>query len=121
MFFIAIFGITNGEKELNWYENRICGECGRMSRYYGYMTYSVFTLFFIPIFKFAKKYYVKSSCCGALFEVPQDKGRKMEKGEDVHFTDGELRKVYGGRRFCDGCGYPLEEGQLYCPHCGRKI
>ena len=121
MFFIAIFGINSGEKTLDWSENRICKSCGRMCRYYGYMTYSVFTIFFIPLFKFSKKYYVKASCCGAVFEVSPDKGRSMEKGEDVHFSDDELNMAFGGRRYCAGCGYPLEDGQLYCPHCGRKI
>ena len=63
MFFIG--GITQGTKELVYNAAAmICGRCGRYGRYQVFMTYMCLSFFFIPIFKWGRKYYVKTSCCG---------------------------------------------------------
>ena len=121
MFFIAIFGINDEMEKLNWHKNSVCKSCGRLSAYDGYMSYSVFNFFFIPIFKFNKKYFIKSACCGAMYEVSKEKGVKMEMGEYVDFTDDELRTSFSKPAVCRFCGYPLESDHIYCPRCGNKI
>ena len=62
MFFIM--GITDGQKELNYNCGvmNICKSCGAYSNYTVFMTYMCLSLFFIPVFKWGKKYYVKASC-----------------------------------------------------------
>ena len=60
MFFIG--GITQGTKELVYNAAAmICGRCGRYGRYQVFMTYMCLSFFFIPIFKWGRKYYVKTS------------------------------------------------------------
>ena len=59
MFFIG--GITQGTKELIYNAAAmICGRCGRYGRYQVFMTYMCLSFFFIPIFKWGRKYYVKT-------------------------------------------------------------
>ena len=56
MFFIG--GISNGEKKLDYIQSTVCPRCEAFGRMEVYMTYMCFSLFFIPIFKWNKKYYV---------------------------------------------------------------
>ena len=47
MFFV--FGISQGKKMLDYAKTVICAQCGGYGRYQVFMTYSYFSLFFIPI------------------------------------------------------------------------
>ena len=48
------------------------------------MEYTSLSLFFIPVFKWGKKYYVKTSCCGStIFNQPGTWEEKIERNEDV--------------------------------------
>jgi len=123
MFFFAIMGINKESKQLDFHKNAVCKFCGRYASYDGFMEYSIFSVFFIPVFKFSKKYYLKSSCCGAVFKVDCEKGRKMEYGQPVDFADNELNWIFGGNKsygICSGCGYILADDHIFCPRCGRK-
>ena len=46
MFFV--FGISQGKKMLDYAKTVICAQCGGYGRYQVFMTYSYFSLFFIP-------------------------------------------------------------------------
>ena len=59
MFFIC--GINQEQKDLGSFGPYICGACGSYGRYQIYITYMCLSLFFIPIFKWSKKYYVPVS------------------------------------------------------------
>ncbi len=123
MFFFAIMGINEEVKQLSFHKNTICKKCGRYGSLDGFMRCSVFSIFFIPIFRFSKKYYLKSNCCGAVFEVSEEKGRKMESCQNVDFDDSELKssEYYNRPSYCPCCGYPLGNDHNFCPRCGRKI
>ena len=62
MFFIG--GISSGVKPLEYLKTVICGRCGAYGRYQVYMTYMYFSFFFIPIFKWNRRFFVEMSCCG---------------------------------------------------------
>lgn len=123
MFFFAVMGINEEVKQLPFHKNTVCKKCGRYGSLDGFMTCNVFSVFFIPIFRFSKKYYLKSSCCGTVFEVSDEKGRKMEYGQSVDFDDSELNcsNYYTKSPYCPSCGYPLSKDHNFCPRCGRKI
>ena len=74
-------GITDGKKELNYDsgEINICKSCVAYSRYTVFMTYMCLSLFFIPTFKWSKKYYVKASCCGSVFEPNEEQRAKLQE------------------------------------------
>ena len=105
MFFIM--GITDGQKELPYDSGgmNICKSCGAYSRYTVFMTYTCLSLFFIPTFKWGKKYYVKASCCGSVFELNEEKGKAIARGEDVRITDADLTIIQRNSRLkrCSSC------------------
>lgn len=123
MFFIM--GISDGQKELNYdnYGMNICKSCGAYSRYTVFMTYMCLSLFFIPTFKWGKKYYVKSSCCNSIFELDEEKGKAIARDENVRITDEDLtifRKNNRQKR-CRNCEFETSEDFDFCPKCGERL
>ena len=150
MLFIA--GITQGTKELLYQASAfVCSRCGRYGRYQVYMTYMCLSLFFIPVFKWNKKYYAKTTCCQTVYELDKEVGRRLEKGENLEIQPRDLTFVSGSdggtgswgtdgwgagdqrsddwdtggwnsrRKRCANCGYETEEDFEFCPKCGRRF
>lgn len=121
MFFI--FGISTKEKELDFSQTTICPSCGAYGRLEAFMTYTFFSLFFIPLFKWNKKYYIRSTCCGGLYTIDDDLGKAMERGERSSIKESDLNPVNTGHnreKYCPSCNFPMEPGFEYCPKCGNK-
>jgi hypothetical protein len=122
---LFIFGISNGEKKLDFVQTMLCSHCGLFTRLELTMTYMYFSLFFLPLFRWSKRYYVKSSCCGRVYEIDHELGRRLQKGELINLTEQDLQEInnggqtYAGR--CSYCGYPASPEFEYCPKCGRKL
>ena len=93
---IFIGGISQGEKQLNYTQTVICDICGRYGRYQVFMTYMYFSFFFIPLFKWNKRFYVKMSCCGSVYELDPEIGKEILAGRQVEITrkDLTLRKDF---------------------------
>ena len=66
---IFIGGISSGMKQIEYMKTVICSRCGAYGRYQVFMTYMYFSFFFIPLFKWNRRFYVKMSCCGAVYEA----------------------------------------------------
>ena len=77
MFFIC--GMSQGKKLLDYTKTVICAMCGGYGRYQVFMTYSYFSVFFIPIIKWNRRYYVQMSCCNTVYELNPEKGRKLNR------------------------------------------
>ena len=105
MFFIG--GISNEEKKLDYVQNTTCPKCGKFSRMEVYMTYMYFSLFFVPIFKWSKKYFVKYTCCNSIYILD----------EDIHYVDNDFSTF----NRCNNCDYICEHNFEYCPKCGKKL
>jgi hypothetical protein len=128
MLMFLIIGISQGEKRLEFEQTAVCVRCGRYGRYEVYMTYMYFSLFFIPIFKWNKRYYVKTSCCHGVCEIDRELGERIRRGEATEIREGDLSfedrgyavNGYAVKR-CGHCGYETEEDFQYCPKCGRAL
>lgn len=121
MFFV--FGISTKEKELDFSQPIVCPTCEAYGRLEAFMTYTYFSLFFIPLFRWNKKYFIKSVCCGSLYTIDRELGRAIERGEITRIDESDLEVVdpgYGRRRTCRNCMSPLEKDYEYCPRCGMK-
>ena len=94
MFFII--GITGGRKDLRFNQMVICSRCGRYGRYEVYMTYTALSLFFIPCFKWNKEYFVRMSCCGTVYRLDPEVGRRIARGEDLEIQPADLQPVQAG-------------------------
>lgn len=131
---IFIGGISQGQKLLDYVKTVICSSCGGYGRYQIFMTYMYFSFFFVPLFKWNRRFYVKMTCCGSLYELNPEKGKAILHGRQVDIAPPDLTLVEEGRRGaswvqgtfrphkkCSGCGYETEEAFEYCPKCGRRL
>jgi hypothetical protein len=129
MFFIGIFGIENKEKEIKVLNNLGCKNCnsevtGRLIKVFNF-----FHFFFIPLFKWNEKYYVICDQCKSMFSIPKEKGKDIERGENINITYWDLQEIYDeyNTKFhckpqkCLNCGNTVEADFKYCPNCGAKI
>lgn len=125
MFFIA--GVYPKRAELDYYEPIMCGCCTKYGRYEAFAEYSVFSLFFIPLFKFKKKFYARTTCCNSLYLITnKEKGLMMERGQghNVFLKDKDLKLIHKGicgSNVCPGCGYQANMEHKYCPNCGKSL
>lgn len=132
MFFIM--GINSGQKELPFHQLVICPVCGGYGRYQVFMTYTSLSLFFIPILKWGRRYYVTMSCCQSVYELTPEAGRRIARGQQAEIRPEDLTLVKEGRRqawapesgladrhVCGNCGYETTEDFSYCPKCGQKL
>ena len=122
MFFIG--GISNSEKKLDYIQNTICSKCGKFSRMEVYMTYMCFSLFFIPIFKWNRKYFVKYTCCNSIYILDNEIGRKIYHKENTSISENDLHPLDNNlitTNRCNNCGYICENDFEYCPKCGQKL
>lgn len=90
---IFIGGIAQRQKDLGFLQTLICKKCGRFGSVSVYMVYTYFSFFFIPLFKWGKKYYAVSSCCQTTFSIPDELGKAIEHGEPVTLREEDLELV----------------------------
>lgn len=124
---IFIGGISSAVKQLEYLKTVICSVCGSYGRYQVYMTYTYFSFFFIPLFKWNRKFYVKMTCCGSVYELDRETGMKILRGQAADIGESDLSLMQRGtgnfaeEGSCPDCGCRLSEDFSYCPQCGRKL
>ncbi|MFU7514338.1 zinc-ribbon domain-containing protein [Clostridium sp. HCS.1] len=128
MFFIGIFGIENKAKEIKIINNFTCKSCNRLTIGRVIKHYEFFHFFFIPIFKWNEKYYVECESCKKIFSISKEKGKLIEKGENIELTYWDLNEInntygydYNINNVCNNCGKVVDSDYKYCPYCGYKI
>ena len=122
MFFMM--GITDGRKDFEYNRMIVCDACGAYGRYVVFMTYTVLSLFFIPCFKWNKRYFVRTTCCESLYELDAEIGARIARGEDIEILAEHLKPVQlrnNPLRKCANCGYQVEDHFEFCPKCGNKL
>ncbi|MGD9566718.1 MAG: zinc ribbon domain-containing protein [Sedimentibacter sp.] len=125
MFFIA--GVYPKRMELDYYEPIMCNCCTKYGRYEAFMEYKVFSLFFIPLIKFGKKFYARTTCCNTLYQIKnKEKGLMMERGQghNVFLKEEDLVLLHKGTSCiekCPNCGYEVIGEFKYCPNCGKPL
>lgn len=124
MFFIM--GITDGRKDFDFHQMIVCNNCGAYGRFHVFMTYTMLSLFFIPCLKWNRRYYVQSSCCGTVYELNPEIGKRIARGEEVQIMPNDLQMIqtptyqrYGKQ--CMNCGYTTAEDFEFCPKCGQRF
>ena len=76
-----IMGSGQKEKILDLEQDMQCGNCSTFSTVQIIMVYSYFMLFFIPLFKWNKRYYAQMTCCGSTCDLDKELGAKIERKE----------------------------------------
>lgn len=128
MFFIGIFGVESKQKEIKTLNDISCKSCDKGIGGKIIKTFNFFHFFFIPLFRWNEKYYLICNGCNSVYEIPKDKGKRIEKGEGIEITYWDLKDVetrynvnYAACNRCAHCGKALEHDFEYCPYCGAKI
>ena len=94
MFFIGIFGITQKEYDLDYEYSGVCEKCGEIYKYEVIVAYNCFHFFFIPIFKWGRKYYAHKMCCDEYYEINEETGKQIEKGNNVILNHTNMNRIY---------------------------
>ena len=68
----------------------VCKKCGRLCSISVFMTYTCFSFFFIPLFKWGKQYYAVSNCCHTIYAIDAELGKAIEHGESVTLREEDL-------------------------------
>lgn len=124
MFFIGIFGIESKEKEIKSFSVTVCPDCGKYTQAVLFESYTYFHIFFIPTFRWNRKYFIRLRCCGSVYEAAEDYVRQLKSAESIDFS--RLEKVRAGlvyediRAICPNCKKCFDKGFAYCPYCGTK-
>ena len=75
---------------------------------------------------------MKTSCCGALYELDPQVGKILLHGGQVDITQSDLTLVQEGNgqydngfgnvlKKCPDCGYETKEDFEFCPKCGKRF
>lgn len=119
-----IMGVNQGQKQLEFRQPDVCPNCGKYGSYEAFMTYYYFSLFFIPLFRWNKRYYVKTTCCNTVYSIDKELGNALEKGRKKSVCKEDIHEPFSGAGFrqCSNCGYKTgEDRYLFCPICGHKL
>ena len=121
MFFFA--SVFPKQKELDHLQSGICPSCGAFGSYRVFVRYMCFALFFIPLFRWGKHYFVEMSCCHALYELDPEIGKAIAHGDGVEILPQHLHPVsQGNSQYCLSPLRPaLGRTVSYCPYCGTKL
>lgn len=121
MFFIM--GIDQKEKMLEFTQSMLCKSCGSYGRIEVFMTYMCFSLFFIPLFKWNKRYFVRTTCCSKVCEIDRELGDDIARGNvtSINIDSLNFQQGYSGVKTCRNCGYQTAESFQYCPNCGQRF
>lgn len=123
-------GISQGQKKLDFDQLIVCGHCGKYGHLEVYMVYSYLSLFFIPVLKWGRRYYVRTSCCDTSVEISAELGRQIGRGEVTSLPESIIPRTYEyqtqknqerQKKCCGTCGFETEEDYQYCPKCGARF
>lgn len=119
MFFVGIFGIQPGQKKVGEGQG-ICPSCEAFDRWEAYEEYTYFHVFFVPVWKWGRHYFVRTRCCRRALELDPDIGRRIAHGERMQLRPEHIIKRQGEfeEAVCRNCGSVLHPDYRYCPRCG---
>lgn len=117
MFFIGVFGVNNKSRVLKdvYFKCTGCVE----TKAELIENYSCFEFFFIPIYKYNKKYFLRCRRCESVYWLKDEGiGEIMASGK----ADYEhIREVIYQKEVCPHCGKDINSKYEYCPNCGKKL
>lgn len=122
MFFMM--AITQGQKKFDFVQTVICRCCGAYGRFEVFMTFTVLSLFFIPVLRWNRQYFVRMTCCGTIYRLNPEVGKRIARQENVEICEEDLTLVGNRHREngrCPGCGASVSEQFSYCPYCGMRF
>ena len=78
-------------KQLNFRQDIDCPNCNRAGSLRAYKSFKQFSINFIPLFKYKKRWCLETTCCGKKYQLTEEVGKLIENGTKTAFTPDELR------------------------------
>ncbi|MDN5352744.1 MAG: hypothetical protein PWQ12_1665 [Clostridiales bacterium] len=124
--FFFMMGINNASKPIGRLRNVICPCCGAWSSIEVSVSYTELNLFFIPVFKWNRRYFGEASCCDCILEIQPEKGRAFERGEAITLDPADMQILRrensrGDQETCPYCGASVQSDARFCSMCGRSL
>ncbi len=121
MFFII--GVSGGSKDLGTRRCRLFNCCGSAVTMAAVVcTFQQFTLFFIPIFRFGKRYFITCPNCGTVYEMTKEEGKRIEKDYSAEVDPSQMYAVQGAsHKVCPNCRNAIDPNARFCPNCGTRL
>jgi Fe2+ or Zn2+ uptake regulation protein len=91
MFFI--WGVGNARKYTNVFVKETCDRCGTTQNINVIMEYSYGSIFFIPVIKLRKKYFVVCQRCGSFKEISKREFKAIKQSNRNGLVYGETEVV----------------------------
>lgn len=114
MFLIGIFGVSSKEEE-----KKLNFEIEDCSNSIIIQQYQMFHFFFVPIFKWNRRYFIKCDN-SKLLELKEQKGYEVWNGSSRTVSCWDYKVIYEEKK-CPDCGAVIKGEYVYCPKCGTKI
>jgi len=85
-------------------------------------TFQQFTLFFIPLFRFGKRYFITCPNCGAVYELRKDEGERVAANWSAEINPDCIFIVQNSyKKTCPACKCSVNSDCRYCPNCGQRL
>ncbi|MDP0488673.1 MAG: zinc-ribbon domain-containing protein [Fusobacterium sp. JB021] len=78
-----------------------------------------FSLFFIPLFKFSKKYFIVCTKCNSIYKLKNESIKNILKTKNVSYDD--IEGIVNNGSVCNHCGARVNPQDTYCHKCGNKL
>ncbi|HHT41860.1 MAG TPA: zinc ribbon domain-containing protein [Firmicutes bacterium] len=121
MFFIGVFGVQDKSETIKTEQAVTCPVCGAYDRFEVIRVFRYFHFFFIPLWKWNKRFFVRTRCCQRLCALDDEVGRRIEEGQQVVITSEHVHCGEPVQAACSHCGAQLHSSFSYCPYCGNRI
>lgn len=140
---IFIGGVSHGSAFLPYTKSILCRFCQSRTECQVIMTYYYFSFFFVPLFKWHRRYFVKTNCCETVYELNSALGKAIARGEMPDITGSDLRMIKEGHKpfpyermqafreegegdpnkklRCPICKQEVPGNYNYCPNCGQRL
>lgn len=119
MFFFGVFGIQDKQRTVKEFGNVLCPDCERLSRAELIESFTFFHFFFIPLFRWNKKYFITMRCCRSLYTVNEDYFQELKNSDSIDFS--RLNRIRVSHDICPLCGNYINPNFNFCPKCGQKL
>jgi hypothetical protein len=121
MFFII--GITNGANDLGIRKCKFFTCCASDEVMASFTCrFNQFILFFIPLFRFHKRYFVSCPNCGTIYEMSKEEGQRLESDYSAEINPDALFIVQGAsKKICPNCKCSVAPDCRFCPNCGNSL
>jgi len=119
-----LIGTKDTGGDVEYTKKLTCPCCGETAVPRVKMQCHSLTLFFIPVFKWKRRYFVQMPCCGSIYELDPEVGKGIDYwGHDNRIIPHDLTPVHRRRtgRQCPKCGFQTNEDFTFCPMCATRF